>query len=390
MGSRPGMGRLSRVMASRVSAYTGVSATNRVLTLIVTASLCVSPAVAEVQHPDFFTSYALQSGQHYSTRPPWQVAGVDFPVGAPPDGLRDPLAAGVLPAGCKYLPNRNWVSCSGADVTLDRFDFSLHDCVAVVIDPRLTGTVTISNSRFADGPGCEFGPGSSLVVSAGVTSANLVFSGNDVDGKAGDLQAWPQCNPVGKCMSHNVMWRTSGSVTIENNAFLNTAARAVEAEVGESVVYRGNYIEGIWGNTAHAEFQLANSRPGTTPTFLLANNTFLQPPNVPSPSVYGWDVVTVFSGAQFSSVTKTRNVFVSNHAATATIAWLDLYGGSAKTATSTQNYYNSSGAFGCFGPAPKPANYPSGVTYSGNVDLLNREDPAVNTGNPYCFGRRLH
>ena len=212
-----------------------------------------------MQHPDFFTSYALQSGQHYSTRPPWQVAGVDFPVGAPPDGLRDPLAAGVLPAGCKYLPNRNWVFCSGPDVTLDRLDFSLHDCMQAVFDPRVTGTVTVSNSKFADGPGCESGPGSSLVVSAGVTSANLVFSGNDVDGKAGDLQTWTQCNPVGKCMSHNVMWRTSGSVTIENNAFLNTAARAVEAEVGVSVVYRGNYVEGIWGNTAHAEFQLANS-----------------------------------------------------------------------------------------------------------------------------------
>ena len=369
-----------------MSASTGVSATNRVLTFIVTASLCVSPAVAEVEHPDFFTSYALQSGQHYSTRPPWQVAGVDFPVGAPPDGLRDPLAAGVLPAGCKYLPNRNWVFCSGPDVTLDRLDFSLHDCMQAVFDPRVTGTVTVSNSKFADGPGCESGPGSSLVVSAGVTSANLVFSGNDVDGKAGDLQTWSQCNPVGKCMSHNVMWRTSGSVTIENNAFLNTAARAVEAEVGVSVVYRGNYVEGIWGNTAHAEFQLANSRPGTTPTFLLANNTFLQPPNVPSPSVYGWDVVTVFP-AHFSSVTKTQNVFVSNRAAggPATIAWLDLYGGTTMTASSTQNYYDFSGAFGCFGPAPKPVNYPSGVTYRGNVNLLN--NAALDSGNPYCFGR---
>ena len=297
--------------------------------LIVTASLCVSPAIAEVQHPDFFTSYALQSGQHYSTRPPWQVAGVDFPVGAPPDGLRDPLAAGVLPVGCTYLTKRNWVFCGGPDVTLDRLDFSLHGCMQAVFDARVTGTVTVSNSKFADGPGCESGPGSSLVVSAGVTSANLVFARNDVDGKAGDLQAWTQCNPVGKCMSHNVMWRTTGSVTIENNAFLNTAARAVEAEVGVSVVYRGNYVEGIWGNTAHAEFQLANSA-GTTPTFLLANNTFLQPPNMSNPSVYGWDVVTVFP-AHFSSVTKTQNVFVSNRSegGPATIAWLDLYGGSA-------------------------------------------------------------
>ena len=133
----------------------GSSATIRALTLTAATGLCVSAAFAEVQHPDFFTSYALQSGQHYSTRPPWQVAGVDFPVGAPPDGLRDPLAAGVLPAGCKYLPNRNWVICGGTDVTLDRLDFSLHDCMQAVFDPRVTGTVTVSNSKFADGPGCE-------------------------------------------------------------------------------------------------------------------------------------------------------------------------------------------------------------------------------------------
>ena len=162
-----------------------------------------------------------------------------------------------------------------------------------VFDARVTGTVTVSNSKFADGPGCESGPGSSLVVSAGVTSANLVFARNDVDGKAGDLHAWTQCNPVGKCMSDNVMWRTTGSVTIENNAFLNTAARSRGGSRGERCV-SGQLRRRHLGDTDHAEFQLANSLPGTTPTFLLANNTFLQPPNVPNPSVYGGDIVTVF------------------------------------------------------------------------------------------------
>ena len=274
--------------------------------LAVSASLCVWPAAAEVQHPDFFTSYAPQSGQHYWTRPPWRVAGVDYPVGAAAEGQRDPLAPGVLPAGCAYLPKRNWVVCGPPlkDVTLDRLDFSLHGCVQAVFDPRLSGTVTISNSKFADGPACETGPGSALVASDGMTGANLVFEHNDVDGKAGVLESWPECDPIWRCMQHEVQWRTRGSVTIENNAFFNTAARAVQAEVAVSVVYRGNYAEGIWGNTAHAEFDLSNSASGASPSFLFADNTMLQPAKVPYPAVSAWDPVSYFPHSHFSSVTK--------------------------------------------------------------------------------------
>ena len=52
-----------------------------------------------VQYSNFFTSRALQSGQTYSTRPPWNVAGVDYAVGVPSGALKDPLSAS-LPSGC--------------------------------------------------------------------------------------------------------------------------------------------------------------------------------------------------------------------------------------------------------------------------------------------------
>ena len=371
-----------------MNALNGVSSrAARGMLVAIAANVCVWPSIAEVQHPDFFASYALQSGQHYWTRPPWRVAGVDFPVGAPPDGQRDPLADGVLPAGCRYLPNRNWLVCGppATDVTLDRLDFSLHGCVQAVFDPHLSGTVTISNSKFADGPGCESGRGSSLVVSNGVTSANLVFIGNDIDGQAGVLVTWPQCNPVTNCMSHDVEWRTTGSVTIENNAFLNTAARAVEAQVGVSAVYRGNYVEGIWGNTAHAEFQLTNSMPDTKPSFLLANNTFLQPANIPNAAVTGWDVVTEFP-ATFSTVIKTRNIFIANKLPTvrATVAWIDEANGlSIDSLTRSENYFDPTGSFGCYGPVNKKTGK---TTYRGNVNLLSASDNTVNMGSPYCAG----
>ena len=44
-----------------------------------------------VQHSDFFASYARHSGQAaYAVRPPWNVAGVDYPVGVGgPSSLSD-------------------------------------------------------------------------------------------------------------------------------------------------------------------------------------------------------------------------------------------------------------------------------------------------------------
>lgn len=41
----------------------------------------INAGAGYIQHSDFFTSYARQSGQTYSTRPPWQVAGVDYAAG---------------------------------------------------------------------------------------------------------------------------------------------------------------------------------------------------------------------------------------------------------------------------------------------------------------------
>lgn len=42
-----------------------------------------APSNASFQIANFFTGYANQYGQVYATRPPWNVAGVDYPIGYP-------------------------------------------------------------------------------------------------------------------------------------------------------------------------------------------------------------------------------------------------------------------------------------------------------------------
>ena len=108
-----------------------------------------APVGGNVQYPNFFTSRAPQSGQTYATRPPWNVAGVDYPVGIPSATvLQDPSTA-TLPSGCSY--SSNIVTCNGSgNLTINGYDFSLHNCIFLDIY-GYTGTITIENSNFAMG-----------------------------------------------------------------------------------------------------------------------------------------------------------------------------------------------------------------------------------------------
>ena len=96
-----------------------------------------------IQHPDFFSGYARQSGQSYVTtggckgnahcHPPWAVAGVDYPVGvstvgtgfASPGSATDPTNASSPnysngnPGQCARAAS-NVIICGGSDVARGR------------------------------------------------------------------------------------------------------------------------------------------------------------------------------------------------------------------------------------------------------------------------------
>ena len=183
------------------------------------ANSTVSPTIAgapvganydyfTVRHSDFFSGYANQSRQTYATCPPWNVAGVDYPVGidavasgmlasavgvtssAPytgafttggcepcsdgyyrtPTGLKDPLNSTNLStdglSGCHYVSAQDNLACSStANIVVNGYDFAnagwattgtanhhnMGNCVNLNISGSNTGTVTITNNLFING-----------------------------------------------------------------------------------------------------------------------------------------------------------------------------------------------------------------------------------------------
>ena len=233
----------------------------------------------QIQHEDFFSGYALQSGQSYAARPPWNVAGVDYAVGISAGvTLKDPTVNANLPSGCTYSSITNWVTCSASstNVTFDLLDFSLHNCVRLIIGKKVAAgaTITISNSKFIDGPGCEQGAGSGLIIFSGGSSANLTITNDYMDAGANLISSASQ-----KLQSDNaVAYTGTGTILLQYCAFLNAPARIIEPNTTGDVIYQYNYIEGIAGSTAHGEFAITNSNSGTIAHFLTQYNTFLSHP----------------------------------------------------------------------------------------------------------------
>jgi large repetitive protein len=108
----------------------------------------------------------------YPSPPPWNVAGVDYPVGIPAGtNLQDPTTAS-LPAGCAL--NGTTVTCS-SDATLDGYDFSLHDGITLSIEG---GSVTVQHCKFVVGSN-QGALGNIISVSG---SSNAAFLYDEIDG----------------------------------------------------------------------------------------------------------------------------------------------------------------------------------------------------------------
>jgi hypothetical protein len=77
----------------------------------------------------------------------WNMPGVDYHVGIPSGMvLKDPTVSANLPAGASYASST--VTVTGCNVTLDSFDFTLHNTVVVVKVSGSNCTTTIQNSLF--------------------------------------------------------------------------------------------------------------------------------------------------------------------------------------------------------------------------------------------------
>lgn len=201
---------------------------------------CVgAPVGGNVQYSNFFTSRALQSGQTYTTRPPWNVAGVDYAIGISASAfpLKDPTTA-PLPTGCSFASNT--VTCGGtaADITFDGWDFGLHNCTYLNFQGTATGNLIVRNSNFLWGTNTQCNQ--FALVNLGVNLASILWEKNVSDG-VGDALTLNDANM--SCLVGGIA--NSTPVTVQYSVFYNAPARQLCSSGTGSIVWQYNYGEGL-------------------------------------------------------------------------------------------------------------------------------------------------
>lgn len=264
-----------------------------------------APTAGSFQRRDFFT-YARQSGQTYTTRPPWNVAGVDYAVGIPAASLplKDPSTLGSSIPGCTYNRVSSSILCGGekcSSPTFDGYDFGLHNGTWIEFQVTCIGTITIKNSNLKNGTNSnrQFG---FIFVNGG--SANLSLLSNAIDGSA---QNFP-----GSVQTKFVRSFTSGTLTSKYNVWLNISGNNVLAR--GAYVTQFDYCEGInYDNAQHGEWTDVSASGGINPLFQVSYSTYL------GPSTFGGGITTtiyasggVADGSTITTVQIDHNTFVQN------------------------------------------------------------------------------
>jgi hypothetical protein len=232
------------------------------------------------QRPDFFDRYAAQSGQTYKTRPPWNVAGVDYPVGIPKDvTLKDPATA-PLPAGCNYNATGNSIGgplmrCSNGVLDIEGYDFSgtlvhpgSHGCVD--FSPGASNPkIILKYNYFAINSAC-FGPSNGgYAVQVFTGNTNLILDNNVFDYSPPKSGAGTGFRPISI---------GQGNVEIKYNAFINLTGDPVVGSASGNLLAAYNYVENYVfdvTNQGHGEF-IGLTGSGTQAQTYYFYNTILQ------------------------------------------------------------------------------------------------------------------
>jgi hypothetical protein len=173
----------------------------------------------------------------YATRPPWQVAGVDYHVGI--DRTRYPTDASLKPVGTATLPpgvtrdtsqaayNHKQILVTADNVTLDGYDFS----GGWMLNMGPCSGLTIINCRFCVGD-TNAGPAgpNQMIWSTGNSLQNFTFKNNEVDGN---------CHPL--------FLKTNGATARGNEVlhFADTTGVSVGMVVGHGTAKRGSKMPEI-------------------------------------------------------------------------------------------------------------------------------------------------
>ena len=321
---------------------------------------CRGAPVAAVRLPTILNRYA--------TRPPWKVAGVDYAVGVPAGVvLKDPESLGVIPDGATINIHNHTITVMGASVTLDGFDFGLHNGYTVIV--QAAGT-TVRNSHFLVGTNAG---ALGTVLSSNSSCSNLTLLNNEFDGA--NIAVTPQ-------QGTTISIFCSGTFTVQYNYFHNSGGDMIDinsSTTAEVDVIRYNLFKDIGVNTAHEDtIQWFNSTIGSGS--VVRFNTVYQTVNTPGPGNGLLVELSEGSAATMTGLDSSNNTVISL-AACSTCNWgVGFYaalGGVADHVSVRNNFIDATGinqftASPWFGNGKTPAAATSNLAHPmATHDLTN-------------------
>jgi hypothetical protein len=322
-------------------------------------------ATGSVQRTNFFTGF---TGQTYTVRPPWNVAGVDYAVGYS-GTLKDPAAAGNLPA-CISSYNANTL-IANADMQpcmLDNLDFTLHGGYCVLVTGSGGNTVTFSNDHFATGTSNCTQYAGWIQMQAG-TTANILVKYSEFDDNYG-------CTCGGA-----ITMSGDGDVTVEYSAAVGVTGRFenIGSTSTGSIHNKYNYIEGIGSTYEHGEVVEINTANPYVYSELW-NNYYASSTNCCDTALIYMTAGVGPTAGNITTGTASYNVLIARRNPTLSLGgvvvsvpvWVEATNGTIITnLTVSNNYIDSTGSFWPINSYPSDGTGAiTNSTCSGNISLV--------------------
>lgn len=204
-------------------------------------------------------------------RPPWNVAGVEYPVGSNNTGLTLATGLPTCPtAGTDNLcmvsgafPAGSYAQCASTCTNITNIDFT---GVPLFANSGFTGACTFQNNKFANASAIDAVGGAiyGVEVAVNTTCSSITFDHNDFDGQATVLNT----GGAPAIFSQDGQLTTDIPVTWTYNYFHDNNGRA---SFQYSATFKYTYVEGLNpnGNGVHGEItamaKCGNSAPCVTP-----------------------------------------------------------------------------------------------------------------------------
>lgn len=295
---------------------------------------------------------------------PFNIPGIDYSIAntTAEVSLSDPSAGG-LPTGCTYNVNFNGtnkpaVDCASvASPTINGWNFNKGpaNCIMLVFENTVTGTITISNSVFRMGAGCDTTFGA-LIRFKPNSAAARVLTSNLIDGNT------PNYHHTGNWVAEiweDIRSLSGGCRTWHYNAIINAIGRPSSSSTTGCWDIRWNAFVGMGlDNTEGQHLEIIQDN---TPTSLVTSiaydfNLTVQPHTAPPGSIGGagaavWATFAAVAGTTVTDYEMIGNVEIINKASdnTSSLSRAFLLSGDTFTNTTAKlNYLYVSGAFFCF------------------------------------------